>query len=178
MTYWSFFKTYYHRLKKPWISLIHSPKSPLTGPNLRSSLPTQTLGMWQPRHHISLWARLISHIWASTHLSQAVRVVPPQLPPTPHIKKWWSFELDEPTITIMGRIATIKMIILRKINNQFSNIPVHLTATWFKSLDSTISKFYWENKTPRIKLTTLQNSKTQAGLEAPYFSQYFLANQL
>ena len=81
-------------------------------------------------------------------------------------------------LSIIGRIATIKMTILPKINYLFSMIPSQPTHTWFKSLDSTITKFYWKNKTPRIKLTTLQKSKLQGGLEAPHFQHYFLSNQL
>ena len=52
------------------------------------------------------------------------------------------------------------------------------THSWFKSLDSIINKYYWKNKTPRIKLTTLQKPKTQGGLSAMNFHQYFIANQL
>ncbi len=57
-------------------------------------------------------------------------------------------------------------------------IPTHPTPTWFKSLDSIITKFYWKNKTTRIKLTTLQQPKLQGGLDAPHFHFYSLANQL
>lgn len=81
-------------------------------------------------------------------------------------------------ISITGRIAAIKMTILPKINYLFSMIPTHPTLTWFKSLDSIITHFYWKNKTPRIKLTTLQKSKAQGGLEAPNFHYYSMANQL
>ena len=57
-------------------------------------------------------------------------------------------------------------------------IPTHSTLTWFNSLNSIITKFYWKNKTPRIKLTTLQKPKLQGGLDAPHFYFYSLANQL
>lgn len=57
-------------------------------------------------------------------------------------------------------------------------IPTHPTLTWFNSLNSIITKFYWKNKTPRIKLTTLQKPKLQGGLDAPHFYFYSLANQL
>ena len=45
-------------------------------------------------------------------------------------------------------------------------------------MDSLTTKFYWNNEKPRIALTTLQNGKTQGGLEAPNFLHYFLSNQL
>ena len=78
----------------------------------------------------------------------------------------------------MGRISTIKMTILPKVNYLLSMTPVQPTTSWFKSLDSAITKFYWKNKTPRIKLSTLQKPKTLGGLEAPNFTLYCLANHL
>lgn len=57
-------------------------------------------------------------------------------------------------------------------------IPIFPDISWFKSLNSAISKFYWKNKTSRIKLSTLQKSKAQGGLEAPNYVLYHLANQL
>ena len=80
--------------------------------------------------------------------------------------------------SISGRIAIIKMTILPKMNYLFSMIPLHPTLTWFNSLDSIITKFYWKNKTPRIKLTTLKKPKLLGGLDAPHFYYYSLANQL
>lgn len=52
-------------------------------------------------------------------------------------------------------------------------IPIQPT-----SLDSTIIKFYWKNKTPRIKLTIFLKPKILGGLEAPHFHHYALGNQL
>lgn len=83
-----------------------------------------------------------------------------------------------PPISIIGRIATIKMMILPRLNYLFSMIPIQPTAKWFNTLDTTRTSFYWKNKTPRIKLTTLQQSQTQGGLEAPIFLHYYLTNQL
>ena len=57
-------------------------------------------------------------------------------------------------------------------------IPTQPTCSWFKSLYSIITKFYWKNKTPRIKLATLQKPKSQRDLEAPHLYHYSLANQL
>lgn len=58
-------------------------------------------------------------------------------------------------LSLVGRIAIIKMTIVPKINYLFSMIPTHPTLTWFKSIDSIITKFYWKNKMARLKLTTL-----------------------
>ena len=81
-------------------------------------------------------------------------------------------------ISLMGRIATIKMMILPKINYMFSMIPTAPPKTWFNSPDSHISIFLWKNKTPRISLKTLQNSKDQGGLELPHIKNYYLANKV
>lgn len=81
-------------------------------------------------------------------------------------------------LTLIGRIATIKMKILPQINYLFSMIPITPTDYWFKKLNSLTTHFYWKNKKPRIALTTLQNAKHLGGLEAPNFMHYYLANQL
>ena len=81
-------------------------------------------------------------------------------------------------LSIIGRIATVKMKILPKLNYLFANIPVIPPEKWFRSLDSTITKFYWNNKKSKIKLSTLQKEKAQGGLNAPNFNQYYIANQL
>lgn len=76
----------------------------------------------------------------------------------------------EPT-TIKSRVAAIKMTILPKIIYLFSMITNN-------SIDSITTKLYWKNKKPKIKLITLPKHKTQGGLEAPNFNNYFLASQL
>lgn len=68
--------------------------------------------------------------------------------------------------------------VLPKVNYLFTVTPIQPSTSWFKSLDSAIRKFYWKNKTPRIKLSTLQKPKTLGGLEAPNFTLYCLANHL
>lgn len=75
-------------------------------------------------------------------------------------------------VSLIGRIAIIKMTIC------FSLISVRPPPTWFNSVDSKITKFNWKNKSPRIKLTTLQKPKGLGGLDGPNFHNYFLANQL
>ena len=70
------------------------------------------------------------------------------------------------------------MMVLPKINYFFSMIPIKPPATWFKSLDSCISKFLWKDKPPRISLKTLQKAKDRGGLDLPNILHYFLANRL
>uniref|UniRef100_A0A672JMA1 Reverse transcriptase domain-containing protein n=1 Tax=Salarias fasciatus TaxID=181472 RepID=A0A672JMA1_SALFA len=81
-------------------------------------------------------------------------------------------------ISLMGRVATIKMMTLPKVNYLFSMIPTKPSSGWFKSLDSYISKFLWKNKPSRISLKTLQQTKDRGGLDLPNFSNYFIASKL
>uniref|UniRef100_A0A3B1ID19 Reverse transcriptase domain-containing protein n=1 Tax=Astyanax mexicanus TaxID=7994 RepID=A0A3B1ID19_ASTMX len=55
-------------------------------------------------------------------------------------------------ISLIGRIATIKMSVLTKINYLFSMIPTQPPNIWFQSLNTSLTQFYWKNKPPRIKL--------------------------
>ena len=56
--------------------------------------------------------------------------------------------------------------------------PAKPHKSWFISLDSTITKFLWKSKPPRISLKTLQNTKDKDGLDLPNFNYYVLANRL
>lgn len=48
----------------------------------------------------------------------------------------------------------------------------------FSTFDSIITRFYYKNKPPQIKLTTLQKGKSHRGLEVLRFQHYYLAHQL
>ncbi len=52
-------------------------------------------------------------------------------------------------ISLMGRVASIKMMVLPRINYLFAMIPSKPPPDWFRSLDSSISKFLWKGK-PRV----------------------------
>uniref|UniRef100_A0A3B3I4T3 Reverse transcriptase domain-containing protein n=1 Tax=Oryzias latipes TaxID=8090 RepID=A0A3B3I4T3_ORYLA len=81
-------------------------------------------------------------------------------------------------LSLMGKVATVKMKILPKVNYLFSMIPTQPPLKWFKTLDSSISSFLWNNKPARISLKTLKSAKSCGGLELPNFHNYFLANRL
>uniref|UniRef100_A0A3B3HAI8 Reverse transcriptase domain-containing protein n=1 Tax=Oryzias latipes TaxID=8090 RepID=A0A3B3HAI8_ORYLA len=81
-------------------------------------------------------------------------------------------------ISLIGRVAAIKMMILPKINYLFSMIPSKPPTTWFKSLDSFISQYLWEGKPPRISLKTIKKPKDRGGLGLPDFQDYYSANRL
>ncbi len=44
---------------------------------------------------------------------------------------------------------------------------------YFKEINSIISKFIWNDKCPRIKLTTLQHPNSAGGLAVPNFELYY-----
>ncbi len=81
-------------------------------------------------------------------------------------------------ISLSERISTIKMSVLPQVNYLFMMIPTLPNPPWLNSLNTSISQFYWKNKTPRIKLSTLQKPKSQGGLEAPNFELYHRSSQL
>ncbi len=57
------------------------------------------------------------------------------------IQRWKNLK-----VSLQGRISTVKMNLLPRFNH----------PGYFKEINSIISKFIWNDKCPRIKLTTLQ----------------------
>ncbi len=78
-------------------------------------------------------------------------------------------------LSLAGRINSIKMNILPKFLYLFQCIPVFIPKRFFHSLDSSISQFIWNGKTPRIRKGILQKTKELGGLELPNFLFYYWA---
>ncbi len=66
------------------------------------------------------------------------------------IQRWKNLK-----VSLQGRISTVKMNLLPRFKNFFSMLPLSPPPGYFKEINSIISKFIWNNKCPRIKLTTL-----------------------
>lgn len=49
-------------------------------------------------------------------------------------------------LSIIGRINTIKMMMLPKLNYLFTMIPTQPTAAFFTTLDTIMTSFYWGEK--------------------------------
>lgn len=81
-------------------------------------------------------------------------------------------------ISLLEKVATVKMMVLPKLNYLFSMIPYQPPAQWFKTLNSNVTMFLWKNKPPRISLKTLQKAKDAGGLDLPNFYYYYIANRI
>ena len=54
-------------------------------------------------------------------------------------------------------------------------LPLPPPQNYYNDIDSMISTFIWNNKCPRISLTTFQQSKLNGGLSLPNFKYYHWA---
>lgn len=81
-------------------------------------------------------------------------------------------------ISLIGRINAIKMIFLPQILYLFRNIPILLSKSFFKHLDSIILPFLWNYKSHRIKKNHLCKPKQEGGLAFPDFRLYYWATHI
>ncbi len=89
------------------------------------------------------------------------------------IQRWKNLKFS-----LQGRISTVKMNLLPRFNFFFSMLPLSPPPGYFKEINSIISKFIWNDKCPRIKLTTLQHPNSAGGLAVPNFELYYWSFQL
>lgn len=84
------------------------------------------------------------------------------------LEKWVNLDLS-----LLGRIATIKMNILPRFLYLFQTIPIMIKDQIFMNWQKEITKFIWQKKKPRIKLKYLQDTKDRGGLALPDFKLYY-----
>lgn len=78
-------------------------------------------------------------------------------------------------ISLLGRVNAIKMIFLPQILYLFQNLPIFLTKSFFKKIDSIVLPFIWNYKAHRIKKEHLCKHKPVGGLALPDFKHYYWA---
>ena len=81
-------------------------------------------------------------------------------------------------LSLLGRVESIHMNVLPRLLYLFQMLPVEIPKSSFDHLDKIISKFVWQGKRPRIRLKSLQLSKSDGGLKLPHFKYYFWAAQM
>uniref|UniRef100_A0A2H6MZ01 Reverse transcriptase domain-containing protein n=1 Tax=Micrurus carvalhoi TaxID=3147026 RepID=A0A2H6MZ01_9SAUR len=70
-------------------------------------------------------------------------------------------------LSLLGRVATIKMSILPKVLYLFQTIPIGLEKPFFNELSKITQQFIWLGKKPKIKIKSLQDIKSRGGLGLP-----------
>lgn len=75
-------------------------------------------------------------------------------------------------LSLIGKISVIKMSILPKFIYAFNMLPCYISFSFLKLINRCLKKFIWNNKTPRIKLSTLMKSCRKGGLGLPNFLWY------
>ena len=59
---------------------------------------------------------------------------------------------------------------------RFNEIPIKFPNQFFIQQESTIFKFIWNNKKPRIAKTVLHNKRSSEGITIPYLKALLLSN--
>uniref|UniRef100_A0A669C0E2 Reverse transcriptase zinc-binding domain-containing protein n=1 Tax=Oreochromis niloticus TaxID=8128 RepID=A0A669C0E2_ORENI len=79
------------------------------------------------------------------------------------------------SMSLVGRINSVKMTILPKFLYLFQALPIFSPTTFFNELDSVISSYLWQGKRPRLNKRHLQKSKIEGGFALPNFHFYYWA---
>lgn len=78
-------------------------------------------------------------------------------------------------LSLPARINSVKMNTLPKFSYLFQSIPIFLPQTFFRKIESLVTEFIWNRKSPRIRKTLLQRPKSLGGMALPNFQYYYWA---
>uniref|UniRef100_A0A803J609 Reverse transcriptase domain-containing protein n=1 Tax=Xenopus tropicalis TaxID=8364 RepID=A0A803J609_XENTR len=81
-------------------------------------------------------------------------------------------------ISWLGRLHTLKMMIVPKILYLFRTLPIPINATDLEKLQKRMLTFLWNNKPHRINKRVIMRSTLQGGLNFPNLLNYWKAAQL
>ena len=91
---------------------------------------------------------------------------------TTQIERWIRLPLS-----IAGRIAIIKMVILPRFLYLFTNIPIPLTNAFFSTMRGLLTRLIWAGRRPRVNWQTLVLPYERGGYAVPHFHLYYLVAQ-
>jgi hypothetical protein len=74
----------------------------------------------------------------------------------------------------IDRINIVKAAILPKAIYRYNAIPINIPIQFFTVLEREICKFIWNNKTPRISKTVLNNKRISGGITMPNLKVYYI----
>lgn len=75
------------------------------------------------------------------------------------LEKWKSLK-----ISWFGRIAAVKMKIIPKFIFVFHTLVLSLPLVTWRRIQASLSKFIWAYKKPRMKISTMQQTKSHGGI--------------
>lgn len=81
--------------------------------------------------------------------------------------KWKSLKLS-----LLGRVALIKMSVLLKLTFLFQTIPIVKEKKTFDNWQRKIMRFIWLEKKPRVKLKIMIDEQKRGGLQVPHLELY------